>query len=369
MGDLKEIYFTLLRVALHVSAEPRLPRSLDDSEWNWVHRQSVKQSLVGLLYCAIEMLPDGQRPPRDLLLRWSYEAHQVQLVNGHMNRTAAKLTQMLSGQGRHPVILKGQANALLYPNPLSRQAGDIDILIEGGRGGVVNTLEQMGFAVEKDDNVSDHHVHLDSGLFDGITVEVHFEATSSFSPIKTRNMRRFLSQELISPELTPEGFYVPGIPFALVMQLSHLRQHFFSTGIGLRQLVDYHQLLLHSTAEERSRVGKQLKKFGLFRMAGAVMWVMQRVFGLSESRMLCTPDKRRGEHLLRVVLSGGNFGRFASDYNVPVLKRWLIDRRRTLMLLRFDASEALWHELRYWVCTLSLIPRRLKRGRIALGNR
>jgi len=381
VNDLNSIYFALLRIALNVSAELCLPRALTEREWLWVHDFSVKQCLVGLAFCAIEKLPNAQRPPRELLLRWSLEAHQVQLVNGKMNSTAARLTTMFTERGLHPVILKGQANARLYPNPLSRQAGDIDILIEGGRGGVVKTLKDMGFDVEKDDNVSDHHVHLDAKLFDGITIEVHFEPTSCNSPIKTRRMRRFLAQELEGlgecgeggvdrgEVAAPEGFFAPGIAFALVMQLSHLRQHFFSTGIGLRQLADYHQLLVHSTPQDRARVAEQLRKFGLYNMARAVMWVMRHVFGLSDEHLLCAPHEKRGKTLLTVIMNGGNFGRYASDYNVPVFKRWLIDRKRTLKLFAFDPSEILWHELRYWIATLSLMPRRLKRGRVALGDR
>jgi len=419
--DLTHIYFLLLRLALDVPdaadvksgavpgascglsrAACMLPRALSDEEWARVFDFAKKQSLVGLFYSAVQKLPAEQRPPRELLLRWSYEAEKIRGVNVRMNATAARLTEMFLAKGLHPVILKGQANARLYPDPFARQAGDIDILIEGGRGGVVRALEQMGYQVEADDNVSDHHVHLDKNAFGGITVEVHFQPTSSFSPFKTRNMLRFLDQELAKDReqskvregaarddfhdgtaravstraassehrgMTPEGFCVPSIPFALVMQLSHIRQHFFSTGVGLRQLADYCVLLQSSSAEDRALVAAGLKSFGLFRMAGAVMWVMNQVFGMGEDRFICAPDSRRGKQLLDVVMKGGNFGFFADDYRVPVLKRWLNDRRRALRMMRFDFNEAFWHELRYWKCTLSLVPRRLKRGRIALGTR
>lgn len=377
MQNLDGLYFSLLRIALNVTTESCLPRALSDDEWRWVHDYSVKQCLVGVLFRAVEKLPHDQRPPRELLLRWSFESHKIQLVNERMNKTAADLTEMFCGRGLHPVILKGQANTLLYPDPFCRQAGDIDILLEGGREGVLRTLTEMNLHVDAEDDVSDHHVHLEPGLFGGITVEVHFCPTSSFSPYKTIAMLRFLDGELeelrscadCSSWKVAQGFCVPSIPFALVMQLSHLRQHFFSTGVGLRQLVDYHQLLKNSTEEDRVRVSKMLGEFGLFHMAGAVMWLMREVFGLGENQLLCPVDKKRGKKLLNVVMNGGNFGRYAADYRVPVLKRWIIDRKRFIWLLKFDATEAIWHELRYWKTTISLIPRRIRRGRVALGNR
>lgn len=363
-----QVYFSLLRVALDVSGEPRLERSLTDKEWAWVFGQSVKQSLVGLMYSAIEKLPAEQRPPREMILRWSFKAHQIQLMNDRLNRVASRLTQTFESHGVQSLILKGPANARLYPDPTVRQPGDIDILIGGGRGGVRRTLEKAGLQMDPGEGFSNHHVKLDSSQFENVTIEVHFTPTSGFSPFNTRRMLEFLEAQK-NPVLVPEGFYVPGIPFALVMQLSHLRQHFFSTGIGLRQLVDYHQLLQHSTAEEREQVGSVLKALGLYRMAGAVMWVMQQVFGLDPERMLCPVDSRRGNLLLNVVMNGGNFGHHADDYNVPVFTRWQIDRKRFLKMLKFDKSDAVWHELLYWKHTLSLIPRRIRRGRIALGKR
>lgn len=394
--DMTDIYFGLLRLSLGIG-DAGLPRALSDEEWGWVYRLSVKQSLLGLLYAAVQKLPADRRPPRALLLRLAHDSMRISQVNGRMNSMAARVTELFADRGLHPVILKGQANARLYPDPMARQAGDIDVLIEGGRGGVLKLLKEMGLL---QGDVSTHHVHLNQKDFDGITVEVHFKPCSSFSPRYNRNMQEFLDGELmeirssgfggsalrpaasgLTPDavhgqthavmsgLTPEGFCVPPVSFALVMQMSHIKQHFFGTGVGLRQLVDYCLLLRNSSAEDRARVAERLKDFGLFRMAGAVMWVMRSVFGLDSSLLLCKPDARRGKWLLNVVLKGGNLGKFADDYGSFVLKRWLNDRKRSLRMLRFDASEAIWHEIRYWKQTLGLMPRRIKRRRLALGKR
>lgn len=366
--DLVCIFFELLRISLDVQNDFTLSRFLTDEEWWWEYRLSVKQSLVGLIYGGIQKIPMEQRPPRKLMLKWAFQTNLIQQMNARVNSVTEKVTEIFEQRGKNPVILKGQANALLYSNPLFRQPGDVDILIEGKRKDVEQILQELN--IVEGAEFSMHHARLSPFFFEGITVEVHFVPTSSYSPISNKKMQKFLSEELIfGRKKVKQGFFVPGIPYALVMQLSHLKRHFFGSGVGLRQLVDYHQLLLTSTLEDRNKVEKILKNFGLFHMASAVMWIMQKVFGLNKSQMLCSPDKRRGIILLNVAVSGGNFGYFSKAYKQSLLKRWLYDRLASLKLMRFDLHEAVWHEIHYWKWTLSLVPKRIKYRKIALGKR
>lgn len=57
-------------------------------------------------------------------------------------------------------------------------------------------------------------------------------------------------------------------------------------------------------------VEKVLKYLGLWKFAGAVMYVLHEVLGLSEEKMICPMDVKRGRVFLDEILSGGNFGQF-----------------------------------------------------------
>lgn len=184
-------------------------------------------------------------------------------------------------------------------------------------------------------------------------------------------MLRYLDRELAREggrTLTPEGFYVPNAAFALIMQLSHLREHFFEGGVGLRQLTDYYLLLQTSSADERARAAGALKNSGLEHMAGAVMYLMGVVYKLPTERMLCPPDRRRGLWLLSAALRGGNFGWYAMDRNVSAIKRKFAKRKRVLQLASFDAPYMFCHEYRYLKMFLSLMPLRIKRHRLVLND-
>ena len=108
--------------------------------------------------------------------------------------------------------------------------------------------------------------------------------------------------------MVPEGFYSPSILFALVMQLVHIQHHFLVGGLGLRQYMDYMVLLRHSTESERKSVMAVMNQLFMGRACGAVMWVLQEVFGLDRNLMLCEPCRWRGERLLKLALDGGNDG-------------------------------------------------------------
>lgn len=358
--------FEILRLALNNSGECSALTSAPSAEqWKKVYTLAKQQSVLGVAFAGIEKLPKESRPPMELLFRWAADAEAIRGVNNLMNREAARMTQIFESACRRTAILKGQANARLYPDPLSRQAGDIDIWVEGGRKSVDELLCKLGLLELDPDNPNTcrHHVHLERTK-DNIMVEVHYMPASG-NPYKAGMLQTFLNDEIRKAELVPEGFFAPSIKFALVMQLSHLQQHFFSGGLGLRQYADYFVLLQHSTAEVRREVASAMERLHMVKACGAVMWVLGEVFGLEQEYMLCAPCAWRGRRLLRLALVGGNFGKYIpKPQNVFV--RWFKDRLRALSWLPFDPPSAVCKELRYWRATISLIPLRIKRRRIAL---
>lgn len=400
--SLIDIFFALLRYSLEdVSSrgEARdlpITEPLSDDDWKRIFAISKKQALIGVIYSAVQRLPQDLQPPKELMDKWNQNVRQIIIRNTRMNATAAQLTQMFEEKGRKTVILKGQANALLYPEPLLRQAGDIDILVEGGRSSVLKLLKEMGVMEDVGiDEISNLHVHLNSNKFSslplrgeaapsqnvipapepgpptrkGVSVEIHFAPTYNNSPFTTRTMCEFLAQQTSKPgavKLSDEGFNCPPMTFALVMQLSHLQRHYFGEGIGLRQLVDYHQLLVHSTAEDRALVRDNLRKTGLYHIAQAVMWVMEQIFALPREQMLCPPDETRGAILLNAILEGGNFGKYSKYNSLSAVSHWLVVRSRAFRSLKLDVRETLWSEINYALFFIKSIPTRIKSGKASL---
>ncbi len=361
-----QLLSALLRLGLGAeSSSVGFPQKLERDEWTHLYSLAKQQSVLGVAFAGIEMLPKESRPPMQLLMRWATEVEAIRGMNTLMNREARRLTQLFENVGRKNAILKGQANARLYPDPTLRQAGDIDIWVEGGRDSINQLLVEMGM-IEKSALEFGrfwHHAHLERTK-DGIVAEVHYRPASG-NPYKSQELQDFLNREILSAQMVPEGFYAPSIKFALVMQLSHLQQHFYSGGLGLRQYIDYFVLLKNSTEEVRRQVSAVMKSLGMLRACSAVMWVLQQVLGLERDLMLCAPCAWRGRRLLRLALVGGNFGKYRQKPR-NVFVRWFRDRRQALSWLPFDPMNAIFKELKYWRHTLYLMPLRVKRRRIGL---
>ena len=363
MQRLTTALFELMRLAFGVTEKASV--HLSPEEWQKLYALAKKQSLLGVVFSGIKHLSEEDLPPRNLRIFWAADTEVIRETNRQLNREAARLTEIFTKAGRRTAVLKGPANARLYPDPELRQCGDIDLWVEGGFKSVKDLLYELNLLnADTDDHAySLHHIHLPPNK-DGIITEVHFKPASG-NPIGNRGLQKFLNQEILKAELAPEGFYVPSIKFALVMQLSHLQQHFYSRGLGFRQYVDYFVLLQNSTQEDRDEVSGIIKSLYMTRACSAVMWVLQQIFGLKPEKMLCTPDQKRGQRLLDLALRGGNFGHYViKPRNVFV--RWFKDRLNALSWLPFDPLNAIFKELRYWRATISLIPRRIKRRKIAL---
>ena len=236
---------------------------------------------------------------------------------------------------------------------------------------MVSLVKEMGYELDITGENAPHHVHLlNAGK---VSLEVHFKPSSGvLSPFANARLQRYLEREILNTERVPEGFWSPSIKFALVMQLAHLQRHFFNEGVGLKQFVDYFILLQRSTAEERQEIAPKLGSFGLKRLGGAFMWVLQEVFGLERDKMLVAPDEKLGKKVLAEVYDSGNFGFNrvnAKDlHGMNFVRRWFTNRWKSIRLMPYSPSEVFWHEVEYWRTFARSIPLRIRERRVSIWD-
>ena len=101
-------------------------------------------------------------------------------------------------------------------------------------------------------------------------------------------------------------------------------------------------------------VQRELKYLGLWKFAGAVMYVLKEVLGLSEDKMIVPVDEKRGKLLLAEILNGGNFGKHFTKYagftHQSMGKKYFLKIWRNIHFVRYYPAEALsepifrtWH--------------------------
>ena len=415
-------------------------------DWRQLYTFASNQAILGFSFDGINRL--GQEYPdelkqnpieRDLLMTWMGAAQQIHRQNMKVNVVAGKLFAMLREDRMRCCVLKGQGNALMYPNAYSRNPGDIDVWINASRERI------MEYARNKFELVEDISLqHLETSL-DGVPVELHFFPCFMNNPIYHARLQKWFRRnaDLQFSHIVnlPDGagdIAIPTSSFNVVYQLTHLYHHFFDEGIGMRQIIDYYYVVCDfykvdqkssnpsvslskgsstfspspssSGSEDvtapsrcseplRSKDGgaskpspncagwdrrdaigdiasdasvssvftkdssastaldvvqRELKYLGLWKFAGAVMYVMKEVLGLSEDKMIVPMDEKRGKLLLTEILNGGNFGRHFTKYagftHQSMGKKYFLKIWRNMHFVRYYPAEALsepifrtWH--------------------------
>ena len=100
-------------------------------------------------------------------------------------------------------------------------------------------------------------------------------------------------------------------------------------------------------------VQRELKYLGLWKFAGAVMYVLHEALGLSEEKMIVPMDEKRGKLLLAEILNGGNFGKHFTKYagftHQSMGKKYFLKIWRNMHFVRYYPAEALSEPLfRTW---------------------
>ena len=461
-------FFAFLRYCLGYKGD--MSSVLTGMDWQELYSFASKQALQGLCFEGIERL--GEEYPeklkqnpigRELLMTWMGKAQQIRRQNRKVNAVASKLFSMLRVDGMRCCILKGQGNALMYPNPYSRTPGDIDVWIDASRERIME-YAQKKFELGDDIRLQ----HLETSL-EGVPVELHFFPCSMNNPIYHARLLKWFRRntDLQCSHIVglPDGagdIAIPTTAFNVIYQLTHLYHHFFDEGIGMRQIIDYflvvndfskkvflnndlsnhpvnfsnHPVPLSKegstfspspsssgsgdvTAPSRCSeplrskdggpskvspdcagwdrldaigaskpspncvgwdrlaiegdnsagsttvvtfsastalvvVQRELKYLGLWKFAGAVMYVLHEALGLSEEKMIAPLDEKRGKLLLAEILNGGNFGRHFTKYggftHQSMGKKYFLKIWRNMHFVRYYPAEALsepifrtWH--------------------------
>lgn len=366
------IIFDFLKYCL--GAKGDMSKVVAGMDWRLLYEFASKQAMLGVCFDGIERL--GKEYPevlrlnpigRDVLMAWMAKAQQIRRMNMNVNGVAAKVYRQLTQDGMACCILKGQGNALMYGNPYSRNPGDVDVWLNATREEIME-YGRRNFDLEDDIR----YQHLETTV-DGVPVELHFTPAVMNCLVYSGRLQKWFrrnadlqcSNVVSLPDRAGE-IAVPTTAFNVVYQLCHLYHHFFDEGIGMRQMVDYYFVLVKSeeervknctASEGKANVTlsqKELKHLGLWKFAGAVMYVLHVVLGLPEERMIRSMDVKRGELLLSEILNGGNFGKHFTKYGhftqQGMAKKYFLKIWRNMHFVRYYPAEALsepvfrtWH--------------------------
>lgn len=316
MGQQIENIFSFLRYSMEITDE--IPQDLQEMDWRMLYDFSLKHCIVGVIYHGIARLPEGApHPEAELEFQFYSLSDQIRRDNIRLNMVASKCTEMLQRDHFHNCILKGQGNALMYPDPYMRTCGDIDVWVDGFDKEVIEYVRKT-FPQEK---AFYHHIHYP--IINGIKIELHYRPSYLESFYHNNNLQRFFSEnkdEQFSHKVElPDdsgSVNIPTVPFNLTYQMVHVIRHFLSSGVGLRHLIDYYYLIKQGFSEdERKKTEKILYSIGMKNFVAGIMYILQVFFHLDNNDLIMPPNKRMGKFILSEILTTGNMGVSETRYS------------------------------------------------------
>ena len=212
------------------------------------------------------------------------------------------------------VLIKGQGVALDYPEPNRRQPGDIDLLLlpsdyDKAKEILIPKASSVG-----EEKRSIYH----QGLFyRSIEVEIHGSIQTLMSPSLDRKLAA-LQEEMFSAgdfarvEIAGTPVPVPNAGFSAIYILVHFLHHYWSSGVGLRQLLDWMMYVsTHKRDIDEYLLEQRLENLGLKR-------IWQTFAGFVSEYLGCPPEKlplwtdrysRSFPHIWKCLRASGNFGK------------------------------------------------------------
>lgn len=319
-------FLVLLRAGLWGERNPEIKMDAT-TDWHEVYRLATEQSVLGLVLAGLEH--SEVKPPKELLLQWIGEVQVIEQRNKEMNAFIADLIEKLRKNDIYAILVKGQGIAQCYEKPLWRSSGDVDLLLsDSNYERASKFLTDKASAVDEE-NPFNKHLAM---TIDGWSVELHGTLRGSITRID-RVIDEvqgdvFLGGKVRSFEFNSCGsmaqVFLPAPDEDVFFVFTHILQHFFFEGIGLRQICDWCRLLwtykesldyrLLESRIYKAGIMKEWKAFGTFAVVYLGMPLESMPYLDVRSKMddgRCEIDKhlkRKADRILEFVLESGNFG-------------------------------------------------------------
>lgn len=312
MHNTQQVFFELLKAGLW-EKEARLSQ-FDDIDYSAILKMAEEQSVVGLETAGLEQVEDV-KVPKEILLQFIGSTLKIEQQNKAMNEFVASMIEDLRKQDVYAILVKGQGIAQCYERPLWRTCGDVDFFLNDyNYQDAADYLKPLASSVAEENKYNQHlsmkidswtvelHGRLRSGLWRKIDKTLDNVQRAVFYGGKVRAWINGQTQVLL-----------PAADEDVVFVFSHILQHFFKEGIGLRQICDWCRLLwTYKDSIDIRLLEQRLKSMGIMTEWKAFAALAVNYLGMPEAAMtLYSSDGKwscKADKIMGFILETGSFG-------------------------------------------------------------
>ena len=226
-------FFLLLRAA--IGTETACAHWFSPAEWKELYKMCGEQGVTAVVFAFVKKLPKAEAPDRLLVMEWFAAAANIERMMRGMWTIAEEWARHMAARNIPVVVLKGMAFAQYYPQPFTRECGDLDCYLMGHKEEGDLAAVELGGKVEASGY---KHSHL---IYKGLTIENHrFFTDFDNTPtgIRTEQALGELMQEAHS-YIGGSKLCCPSANFNALFLLKHAQGHFMDEGIRMRHVLDW----------------------------------------------------------------------------------------------------------------------------------
>jgi len=341
-------------------------KTIDESlfvgcKWNELYSLGRIQAVTGVMFDGMDSLSRSLLPERQVIKRFAMNMNRVEEKNREHIVAIEKIQHELLTHDIPVVFMKGQTCGARYPKPNHRLPGDIDFVVkEKDFARCLDVLDTFS-------NVDRTLIHEHHGMahLNDIILEPHYKVHNYQCPKSDRAMIEMFEEEMERENTycllrDGEKVRVFSPTFESVFLISHMVNHIYEEGLGLRQLCDYAMFLQHNVVNSPTTIEWDKHKDYLNRMGMERSWKIftcacTDYLGLklpNDFNSVCSftiNDHKMARKLIEDILRVGNFGRgeyvFKHDTRMDELKNYLWVTKRSINMGFVCPREAFWWPL------------------------
>lgn len=298
---------------------------IDGHTWQSIFKYSLTQASAALITDAISSLPEEYMPPRSVLIDCMVVSQKIEDANYHLDNVLKTLVRDYESLNLPFILLKGQTNAIYYPNPSHRSSGDIDLYFyrEGDYYKVKKWISDNGYECEEE-TLYHQAYYYENELIEAHNTIIYFSNEKYIKILESKVDEIIRDDSFQTIQINGVSVKVFPVEFNTFYVFGHLFHHFVHTGIGFRQICDWLLILKNRHSDiDNNRFTALAKQFDLLNP--------MRVFAHACIKYLdASPeifpfdignDTPYSDLVMDDVLKGGNFGNYRPEVNGQLSKK------------------------------------------------
>jgi hypothetical protein len=314
-------------------------------DWEKVYQLAEEQSVIGLLLAGLEH--SDVKPHQDFLLQWIGEVQIIEQQNLAMNKFVAQLIEKLRKNDINALLVKGQGIAQCYERPLWRASGDIDLLLDANNYEKAKAYcESISDSFSSETSKNIERLHQEYQIGDWIVElhgTMHADLSRKMDGVIDQVQRETIGKKQVRIWRNGDvDVVLPSPDNDVIFVFTHILQHLFFEGIGLRQICDWCRLLWtyrdslnHGLLESRIRAMGVLSEWKTL-AAFAVKYLGMPV----KAMPLYSKDVRwqsKADRICLFIMEVGNFGHNREvEWGNPFKRRSMLIWHRIIDTIRLS---------------------------------